>query len=57
MAALRWRGRFEPAGDHSKCCALPAPAIFTPLWSGQAAALGAEMPAGALMQKLAREAR
>jgi nitronate monooxygenase len=29
---------------------------FTPLWSGQAAALGVEMPARALMQKLAGEA-
>ncbi len=30
---------------------------FTPLWSGQAAALGVEMPARALLQKLATEAQ
>jgi nitronate monooxygenase len=30
---------------------------FTPLWSGQAAALGVEMPARALMQKLTTEAQ
>ena len=29
---------------------------FSPLWSGQAAALGREMPAGELTQKLAAEA-
>ena len=30
---------------------------FSPMWSGQAAALGVEMPAGELMRKLASEAQ
>ena len=32
-------------------------AEFTPLWSGQAAALGVEMPARALMARLTEQAQ
>jgi len=45
IAPLRARAEAACSGD------------FTPLWSGQAAALGVEMPARALMEKLVREAK
>jgi nitronate monooxygenase len=45
IAPLRAKAEAAGSGD------------FTPLWSGQAAALGVEMPARALMQKLTAEAR
>ncbi|MGV3633752.1 MAG: NAD(P)H-dependent flavin oxidoreductase [Pseudorhodoplanes sp.] len=44
IAPLRAKAEAAGSGD------------FTPLWSGQAAALGVEMPARALMQKLTGEA-
>lgn len=45
LAPLRAKAEAAGSGD------------FTPLWSGQAAALGVEMPARALLQKLASEAQ
>ncbi|MGD9920799.1 MAG: NAD(P)H-dependent flavin oxidoreductase [Pseudorhodoplanes sp.] len=45
IAPLRVKAEAAGSGD------------FTPLWSGQAAALGVEMPARALMAKLAGEAQ
>ena len=45
IAPLRAKAEASGSGD------------FTPLWSGQAAALGVEMPARALMAKLAGEAQ
>ena len=45
LAPLRAKGEAAGSGD------------FSPLWSGQAAALGVEMPAGALTRKLAAEAQ
>jgi nitronate monooxygenase len=45
LAPLRAKAEASGSGD------------FTPLWSGQAAALGVEMPARALVAKLAGEAR
>jgi nitronate monooxygenase len=43
LAPLRAKAEAAGSGD------------FTPLWSGQAAALGREMPAGELTRRLARE--
>lgn len=45
-ALMPLRAKTEPAGSGD----------FMPLWSGQAAALGREMPAGELTETLAREA-
>ncbi|MFN3351340.1 hypothetical protein [Pseudorhodoplanes sp.] len=45
IAPLRARAEAAGSGD------------FTPLWSGQAAALGVEMTARALMEKRVREAK
>jgi nitronate monooxygenase len=44
-------------GPISEAPAFPGSGDFTALWSGQAAALGVEMPARALMQKLTDEAQ
>jgi nitronate monooxygenase len=44
VAPLRAKAEAAGSGD------------FTPLWSGQAAALGRELPAGDLTRKLAAEA-
>ena len=45
IAPLRAKAEAAGSGD------------FTPLWSGQAAALGVEMPARELVRKLASEAQ